>query len=215
MRGPVLGKRGKTMPQKLSERQVKILEFIEEFLLDNGYPPTIREIGKAVRISSTSVVKYNLEKLESLGHLQRRKEAARGLRLSGARFASATNLIGVPLLGYIQASEPLPAYDPFSDEMVELTLDIVKEPELVYALRVQGESMRDASVHDGDLVILRQQQGADAGDMVAAWLGEERGLTLKRYYPEGPANEAYEPIMVPADQLEIQGKVIAVVRRLN
>jgi len=210
-----------TMPQKLSERQVKILAFIEEFLQDNGYPPTIREIGKAVRISSTSVVKYNLEKLESLGHLQRRKEAARGLRLLGGRFASAANLIEVPLLGYIQASEPLPAYDPFSDEMVELTLDIVKEPDLVYALRVQGESMRDASVHDGDLVILRQQQSADAGDMVAAWLGEDRGLTLKRYYPEGelvrlqPANEAYEPIMVPADQVEIQGKVIAVVRRLT
>ena len=159
------------MPQKLSERQVKMLDFIEEFLRDNGYPPTIREIGKAVRISSTSVVKYNLEKLESLGHLHRKKEAARGLRLSGGRFASAANVIGVPLLGYIQASEPLPAYDPFSDEMVELTLDIVKEPQLVYALRVQGESMRDASVHDGDLVILRQQQSADTGEMVAAWLG--------------------------------------------
>ncbi|HUW10733.1 MAG TPA: transcriptional repressor LexA, partial [Anaerolineae bacterium] len=213
--------RGMTMPQKLSERQVKMLDFIEEFLRDNGYPPTIREIGKAVRISSTSVVKYNLEKLESLGHLHRKKEAARGLRLSGGRFASAANVIGVPLLGYIQASEPLPAYDPFSDEMVELTLDIVKEPQLVYALRVQGESMRDASVHDGDLVILRQQQSADTGEMVAAWLGEERGLTLKRYYPEGklvrlqPANDAYEPIMVPANQIKIQGKVIAVVRRLD
>ena len=209
------------MPQKLSERQVKILDFIEEFLRDNGYPPTIREIGKAVRISSTSVVKYNLEKLESMGYLHRRKEAARGLRLSGDRFASAANVIGVPLLGYIQASAPLPAYDPFSDEMVELTLDIVKEPQLVYALRVQGESMRDASIHDGDLVILRQQQSAYSGEMVAAWLGEDRGLTLKRYYPEGklvrlqPANDAYEPIMVPADQVEIQGKVIAVVRRLS
>jgi repressor LexA len=210
-----------TMPKPLSERQVKILEFIEEFVQDNGYPPTIREIGKAVRISSTSVVKYNLEKLESLGHLQRRKEAARGLRLSGGRGAPGTNLVGVPLLGYIQASEPLPAYDPFSNEMVDLTLDIVKEPERVYALRVQGESMRDASVHDGDLVILRQQQSADAGEMVAAWLGDDRGLTLKRYYPEGelvrlqPANDAYEPIMVPAGQVEIQGKVIAVVRRLQ
>jgi len=209
------------MPQKLSERQEKILSFIDEYLRDYGYPPTIREIGKAAAISSTSVVKYNLEKLEGWGLLQRRRDAARGLRLASGMFSSQPSLVGVPALGYIRASEPLPTYDEFSDEMVELTMDIVQEPDLVYALRVQGESMRDASVHDGDLVILRHQQSADAGDMVAAWLGDEEGLTLKRYYPEGknvrlqPANNAYEPIVVPSDQVEIQGKVVAVVRRLS
>jgi len=209
------------MPQKLSERQEKILSFIDEYLRDYGYPPTIREIGKAAAISSTSVVKYNLEKLEGWGLLQRRRDAARGLRLASGMFSSQPSLVGVPVLGYIRASEPLPTYDEFSDEMVELTMDIVQEPDLVYALRVQGESMRDASVHDGDLVILRHQQSADAGDMVAAWLGDEEGLTLKRYYPEGknvrlqPANNAYEPIVVPSDQVEIQGKVVAVVRRLS
>jgi repressor LexA len=209
------------MPQKLSERQVKILDFIEEYLGEHGYPPTIREIGKAAAISSTSVVKYNLEKLEGWGYLQRRKDAARGLRLASGLFSSQPNLVEVPVLGYIRASEPLPSYDQFTDEVVELTMDIVREPDLVYAMRVQGESMRDASVHDGDLVILRHQQSADAGEMVAAWLGDERGLTLKRYYPEGenvrlqPANEAYDPIIVPSDQVEIQGRVVAVVRRLS
>ena len=209
------------MPQKLSKRQEKIMAFIQEYLHDFAYPPTIREIGKAADISSTSVVKYNLEKLEGWGYIHRRPDAARGLRLANSALPSRTNIVEVPLLGYIRASEPLPTYDEFSNEMVELTIDIVKEPDLVYALRVQGESMRDASVHDGDLVILRQQQSADPGDMVAAWLGEERGLTLKRYYPENgrvrlqPANEAYEPIIVPADQVDIQGKVVAVVRRLS
>jgi repressor LexA len=209
------------MARKLSERQVKILDFIDEYLRDYGYPPTIREIGKAAGISSTSVVKYNLEKLEGWGYLQRRKDAARGLRLSSGLFSAQPNLVEVPVLGYIRASQPLPSYDEFSDEVVELTMDIVQEPDLVYALRVQGESMRDASVHDGDLVILRHQQTANAGEMVAAWLGDDQGLTLKRYYPEGkkvrlqPANDAYEPIIVPAGQVEIQGKVVAVVRRLS
>jgi len=209
------------MAQKLSERQSKILNFIQEYLQDYGYPPTIREIGKGTGISSTSVVKYNLEKLQSLGYLTRTKDISRGLRLADGLFPPSSSVIQVPLLGYIRASEPLPPYDAFSNEMVELTLDIVREPELVYALRVQGESMRDASIHDGDLVVLRQQQTADPGDMVAAWLGPERGLTLKRFYPEGeyvrlqPANEAYEPIIVPAEEVEIQGKVIAVIRRLE
>ena len=207
------------MLQKLSERQTNILKFIRRYVLEHGYPPTIREIGKAVGISSTSVVKYNLDKLQSLGRLSRMDDVARGLRLT--KDPSSLNLVEVPLLGYIRASEPLPSYDSFSDEMVELTMDIVREPDLVYALRVQGESMRDASVHDGDLVVLRHQQIADPGEMVAAWLGPEQGLTLKRYYPEGeyvrlqPANEAYEPIIVPAEQVEIQGKVVAVIRRLS
>lgn len=207
------------MVQKLSERQDNILKFIRRYVAEHGYPPTIREIGRAVGISSTSVVKYNLDRLQTLGHLRRKGEVSRGLRLAGEAL-SGQSVIEVPLLGYIRASAPLPAYDEFSDEVVELTLDIVREPELVYALRVQGESMRDASVHDGDLVVLRHQQTADPGDMVAAWLGPEEGLTLKRYYPEGefvqlqPANDAYQPIIVPAGQVEIQGKVIAVIRRL-
>jgi len=212
---------GVIMPQKLSERQNKILNFIRRYLHEHGYPPTIREIGQATGISSTSVVKYNLEKLQNLGYLTRTGEISRGLRLTDGPFSPGQNVIQVPLLGYIRASEPLPPYDAFSEEMVELTLDIVREPELVYALRVQGESMRDASIHDGDLVVLRHQRTADPGEMVAAWLGPERGLTLKRFYPQGeyvrlqPANEAYEPIIVPAEEVEIQGKVIAIIRRLD
>ncbi len=209
------------MPQKLSERQDKMLKFIQRYVREHGYPPSIREIGKATATSSTSVVKYNLDKLQALGLLRRTEEVSRGLRLAGGALLPGQNVVEVPLLGYIRASAPLPSYDEFSDEVVELTLDIVREPELVYALRVQGESMRDASVHDGDLVVLRHQQTADPGEMVAAWLGPEEGLTLKRYFPEGryvrlqPANEAYEPIVVPAEQVEIQGKVIAVIRRLS
>jgi len=204
------------MTQELTERQSKILDFIKEYVLDNGYPPSIREIGKGVGISSTSVVKYNLEKLAQLGYIILSGGIARGLRL-----ASRPGIVEVPLLGYIRASEPLPSYDTFSDEMVELTMDIVKEPEMVYALRVQGNSMQDVSINDGDLVVLKYQHTAEPGDLVAAWLGPERGLTLKRFYPEGeyvrlqPENEAYKPIIVPVEEVEVQGKVIAVIRRLE
>ncbi|MCX7706722.1 MAG: transcriptional repressor LexA [Anaerolineae bacterium] len=214
----------------LSERQLRILDFIRKYIEENNYPPTIREIGKAVGIPSTSVVKYNLERLQEKGHIERSGEVSRGLRLKdvpsvtlGSRSAP-TRIVEVPKLGVISAGTPIPSFgqqeDPFAGDTLALTVDLVPKGQDVYALQVKGDSMIDALVFDGDWVIVQHQNVAQRGDMIVAWIKDKEETTLKYYYPEGPmvrlqpANPAYQPIRVPADQLEIQGKVVAVVRQL-
>lgn len=209
----------------LSERQHKILEFIKSFTLDNGYPPTIREIGEAVNISSTSVVNYNLNALQKEGHIMRDRTVSRGIRLAESLEelrGAVADVIQVPLLGRIAAGTPIPVpEDGFAGEMVELTRDIVPTGNDIYALQVRGNSMIDAFINDGDMVIMRYQQTANDGDMVAAWLVNEEETTLKRYYHEGnrirlqPENSQMLPIYVRPDNLQIQGKVLAVIRHVN
>jgi repressor LexA len=214
----------------LSERQVHILEFIRQYLEDHNYPPTIREIGKAVGIPSTSVVKYNLERLQEKGHIERSEEVSRGLRLKNGpslvpRRVGSARIVEIPKLGIISAGTPIAAFgqqeDPFAGDALTLTADLVPEGQSLYALQVKGDSMIDALVFDGDWVIIRHQETAQRGEMVVAWIKDREETTLKYYYPEGPvvrlqpANPAYQPIPVPADQLQIQGKVLAVVRQLT
>jgi repressor LexA len=207
----------------LSERQRKILEFIKSFALDNGYPPTIREIGEAVDISSTSVVNYNLNALQKEGHIVRDRTVSRGIRLTeGLEGLRAADLIQVPLLGRIAAGNPIPVpEDSFVGETMELTRDLVPSGNDIYALQVRGDSMIDALINDGDVVIMRYQETAKDGDMVAAWLVDEEETTLKRYYHEGnrirlqPENSLMDPIFVTPDNLQIQGKVLTVIRQVH
>lgn len=215
------------MPRKkrISERQKSILEFIREHLGDNGYPPTIREIGRAVGISSTSVVNYNLNRLEEQGHLSRERDVSRGLRLS----ADAPNLVPplgtvrVPLAGPIAAGEPISIGEGVFDEedAIELTRDLLPQHDNLYALQVRGESMIDAMVNDGDIVIVRHQHEALNGDMVAAWLTDRDETTLKYFFKEAdrvrlqPANPTMEPIYVDPAVVQIQGKVLMVVRQIT
>ena len=210
----------------LSERQQKILEFIRQFTLDNEYPPSIREIGAAVGISSTSVVNYNLNILEREGHSARDKEVSRGIRLrEGLKELASRDILRVPLLGRIAAGLPIPVPDSdfsaFAGESVELTRDILKDEEGIYALEVRGDSMIDALIHDGDIVVMKHQQEANNGDLVAVWLRDEKETTLKRFFHEGrrvrlqPANPTMEPIYADASNVEVQGKVIVVIRQLN
>ena len=215
-----------------SERQRQILEYIERYIDQHGFPPSIREIGKAFNISSTSVVNYHLRRLEALGLIERDRDVSRGLRLVKASPAVAPRSDGpasrVPapslrLLGRIAAGEPIPVPDhnPFGGEAIELPSLLGMDLDNLYALEVRGDSMIDALVGDGDLVIVRYQQTAHNGDMVAAWLRDQEETTLKRFYLEGdrvrlqPANPSYQPIIVDADQVEVQGKVVAVIRRLD
>lgn len=211
---------------KLSERQQKILEFIRDYIEAHDYPPTIREIGQAVKISSTSVVNYNLDKLVEAGLLERTSDVSRGLRLrDGARTATVASAArrGIPILGHIAAGQPITVFPESVDtaDVLDLATDVVGRAEEVYALRVQGDSMIDALVDSGDLVILNYQRTANNGDMVAAWLTDREETTLKYFFLEGdkvrlqPANPNYEPIIVPADKVEIQGKVIAIIRRVG
>jgi repressor LexA len=237
----------------LSERQRKILQFITSFVGDNEFPPTIREIGEQVGISSTSVVNYNLAKLEELGLITRRKEVSRGLSLNWDRLqelnppiatgtsashattngqngngakneAYAQTLLRVPVLGAIAAGQPImvEARVPESaDEWLDLPDGVIKARGALFALRVKGDSMIDASVLNGDIVVLRQQDTANDGDMVAAWIEGDEETTLKYLHREGrnvrlqPANPAYAPIIRPANKVRINGRVVYIVRSLD
>ena len=210
----------------LSLRQQKILDFIRRFSNDHGFPPTIREIGQDVGISSTSVVNYNLNVLEKKRHIERDKNVSRGLRLTEetkAESSSSRDIVRIPVWGRIVAGEPLPVpeTDSFPDETVDIAVGMLNGVKDVYALEVDGDSMIDALINSGDVVLMKHQNYARNGDMVAALLRGEQETTLKRFYLEGervrlqPANPTMEPIYVPADDVEIQGKVIMVIRRLN
>ncbi len=216
----------------LSERQQTMLEMIAEYTYEYGYPPTIREIGEACDISSTSVVSYNLNALQRKGYLSRDPDVSRGLRLvrdqeDDERPAGDPALGYVPLLGDIAAGEPIPVPDSdssFGDhETLAVTKDIVDSTEDVYALRVRGDSMIDALINDGDIVIMRHQRTAENGEMIAAWLKDEKATTLKYFHWQGgrqrvrlqPANPSIEPIYVHPANLEIHGRVIGVIRQID
>lgn len=207
----------------LSERQTKILSFIKSFTLESGYPPTIREIGEAVGISSTSVVNYNLNVLQREGLIFRDKTVSRGLRVvESRRRVNVSNFIAVPLLGHIAAGEPIDvpdsAYTP--DDVIEVSRDLVRDDN-VFALKVKGNSMIDALINDGDTVIMKPAAEAHNGEMVAVWLTDRDETTLKRFYNEGarirlqPENETMAPIFVDPGVVQVQGRVVAVVRTLN
>jgi repressor LexA len=216
----------------LTPRQRKILSVIRDFTAEYGYPPTIRQIGEAVDISSTSVVSYNLSVLQRKGYLTRDRDVSRGLRLvedqdvEDAAPSAEVLAVAVPILGAIAAGEPIPIPDgdfrQIDADTLHLPTDIVPDAEGVYALEVRGTSMIDALINDGDIVIMRHQQTAENGDMVAAWLRDEKAITLKRIYWERgrslvrlqPANPLMDPIYVHPEDLAIQGRVIGVIRRL-
>ena len=215
---------------KLSDRQKRMLEFIQRFTTDSGYPPSIREIGDAADISSTSVVNYNLNRLVEEGFLSRDQNVSRGLRLTdklGRAAERLTNIVRVPLVGRIFASEPvlLPGTDSpvfGADEAIEITRGLLPSDNGLFALQVKGDSMIDAMVSDGDIVVMARADDWRNGDMVAVWLRDREETTLKHIYREGsrvrlqPANPTMQPIYIDnPESLEVQGKVMLVVRQLN
>ena len=213
------------MARDLSERQNRILQFLQEFIGVNRFPPTIREIGEKVGISSTSVVKYNLDILEQRGLIERNREISRGIRLIGEWAERVTDLIQIPILGRIAAGTPIPVpesgFSSFGYATIELTRDIVKDDKDIYALEVQGESMIDALINDGDIVLMRHQRTVENGELAAVWLRDQEETTLKRFYQEGgqvrlqPANPTMKAMFYPANDVEVMGKVLCVIRQLN
>jgi repressor LexA len=216
---------------KLSDRQGRMLDFIKNFSMESGYPPSIREIGSAVGISSTSVVNYNLNRLVEEGYISRDQHVSRGLRLTD-KFAEVTqqvvDTIRIPLLGRIFASEPVPMPGTDSpmfgvEDAIEITRDMIPSSgEGLFALEVQGDSMIDAMVSDGDIVVMKSDPDWRNGDMVAVWLEDKEETTLKHIYREGdrvrlqPANPTMGPIYVENPQhLRVQGKVMLVVRQMD
>jgi repressor LexA len=218
----------------LSERQRRMMMFLEKYIEENGYPPTIRDIGEATEISSTSVVNYNLNKLVAAGYLERSDHVSRGLRLLKTLHGDTTSkrakkfgnrFARVPLIGHIVASAPVQIPEDVGhhiseEDMMELPPTLLQgyDASETFALQVKGDSMIDAMIREGDIVVLRAQETAEPGDMVAVWLLEDGETTLKYYYPEGdkirlqPAHPSMEAIYVSASNCQIKGKVISVLR---
>ncbi len=200
--------------ENLTKRQKAVQNFIEAFIAEKGYPPTHEEIRQGLKMSTKSLVNHHLRALEKKGKIEREPDTPRGIKLLEGRSFK------VPLLGQIAASaEPISFSDDDYEE-IELTPDIVKEQDDLYALRVKGDSMIDALINDGDIVVMRHQAVAEVGEMVAVRLKDRNETTLKRFYPEGkrvrlqPANPRVEPILVHPAKVEIQGKVMAVIRQM-
>jgi repressor LexA len=214
----------------LGERHQKILEFLQDYQRENKYPPSIREIGEKTGISSTSVVNYYLDQLEKKGMIERDRKISRGVRLSGPNISADT--FRVPMLGRIAAGLPLPELEAGVSYMtdnesnaVEIARSLLPAKEkgdTLFALEVKGDSMIDAMINDGDIVVLRPANDARNGEMVAVWLPRDNEATLKYFFREKdryrlqPANPTMKPIFVKkSEPLEIKGKVVMVIRKLD
>lgn len=204
------------MKPKLTARQQEMLDYIERETSSTGVPPSIRQIGTALGISSTNGVRLHLQALQKKGYIRRSQRTSRGIvslnRLAQTASASHSATVDIPILGRVAAGTPVMAAE---NHEGSLTLDasLIKNQES-FALRVHGDSMMNAGILDGDLVVVRLQQGADNGDIVVALMDEE--VTVKRFYRETgtirlqPENPAMAPIY--STDVEICGKVIALVR---
>ncbi len=219
----------------LSEKHIKILRFLNDYQTEYGRPPSIREICEEVDISSTSVVNYDLDQLEKRGYIQRDDRVSRGLRLTdkvNEVVQRVTDLLRVPVVGRIVASAPVevPASDfNYYDAIagVEIAQSLLPKADMrkLFALEVQGDSMIDAMVNNGDYVIMKAvETNAEVrnGEMVAVWLPNKNETTLKFFYKEKdryrlqPANPTMGPIYVNKNEpLEIKGKVVMVIRKVN
>jgi repressor LexA len=205
----------------LSEKQRAILAFLEEFIAEHDYPPSIRDIQAGCNVSSTSVVDYNLKRLEERGFIRRDREVSRAIELlDGTGGRRRRNTAQVPLLGPIAAGIPIPTHpDAMAPlEVIELTEDQTKGRTNLYALRVQGDSMIDALINDGDIVVIEPRETADPGEVVAAWVVDREETTLKKYFPEGPRvrlqpmNSTMDPIYEDAENVRVQGRLVATIR---
>lgn len=195
----------------LSDRQTEILRFISKHCAVHGYPPTVREIGLAVGLTSPSTVHAHLAKLEAGGHIRRDPTKPRAMLLSDRREEreAREGRRGLPLVGAVAAGVPT-----LADEQVE---DWVETPfEGDFVLKVKGDSMMNSGILDGDLVVVKQQQTARNGEIVVARIEDE--ATVKRFFKEKghirlqPENDAFEPIL--SDEVHILGKVVGVLRKL-
>ena len=214
----------------LGERHQRILDFLFEYQRENRYPPSIREIGNKTGITSTSVVNYYLDQLEKKGLIERDRKISRGVRLSGLNSSSDT--LRIPVLGPIAAGLPLPELDPDISYMTDSEANAVdiarsllpakEKGDNLFALEVKGNSMIDAMINDGDIVVMRPATDARNGEMVAVWLPRDNEATLKYFFKEKdryrlqPANPTMKPIFIKkSEPLEIKGKVVMVIRKMD
>lgn len=201
------------MPEDLTERQAAILEYIKKEIRAKGYPPAVREIGEAVGLSSSSTVHSHLNQLESKGYIKRDPTKPRAIEVIDKTVRSFKDMVDIPIVGRVTAGAPILAVENIEDTF-PLPMDFIKAED-VFMLEVKGDSMINAGILEGDLVIIRKQNIATNGDIVVALLGEE--ATVKRFFKEPnyvrlqPENDNYEPIITR--NVSILGKVVGLVRK--
>jgi repressor LexA len=207
---------------RVSDTRSRILNFIRRFLDKRGYAPTVRDIARGCNISTPSVVQYHLNMLEEQGFIRRDPEVFRSIQLVERKREAVSR---VPLLGTIAAGRPIPVPAPDSwtatpEETLQLTSELTQDRKDIYALRVKGTSLIDAFVDDGDIVLIQPTSTVEDGELAAVWLKNQQEVTLKKIYREKgrirlqPANKEMQPMYFAPEEVDIQGKVIAVLRRL-
>ena len=227
----------------LTDPEIKVLQILEDYYTKNGYPPSIRDILTAGKFSSTSVVNYYLNQLETSGHIERSGRVSRGIRIlkpfseiaQGPIEKAVKQLretmeevLHIPVLGRIFASAPtlLPGTDGFSVITPETFVDVARsmlpareKTDELYALEVRGDSLIDAMVNDGDIVIMKPIKEVRNGELVAIWLADKEETTLKYFFQENgkvrlqPANPEMKPIIIDdPSHVQVQGKVVMVIR---
>lgn len=207
------------MTRGLTDKQERILTFIVDYVNDKGYPPSIREIGNQFNISSLRGVTVHLDALERKGYIKR-ASTSRSITVIGKTGATSPNrsVAFVPLVGTIAAGVPITATQNV-EAQVPVPQELVRATKNAFALRVKGDSMINAHIMDGDLVVIKQQQTAENGDLVAVLLGDEATVKHIQYSGDGvklvAANPAYDPIEIKREDSRIIGKVIGLVRNYD
>ena len=207
--------------KEISDKQKDIIAFINAFIERHSYSPSVREIAEACNINSSTVAQYHLNILERKGYIRRGHKVFRSITLPDMQ----NREFSIPMMGTIAAGSPIPVpgndgWTTISEENIEIPRDLFRGQDDVYALRVKGTSMIDALIDDGDIVLLQQVSSVEDGATVAIWLKDKQEVTLKKIYREGdrvclkPANKTMKPLYCKSDNVEIQGKVIGIIRTL-
>jgi len=197
----------------LTKRQREILDYLNEFIQQHGYAPSLEEVGRRFGLSSLATVHKHLTNLQEKGFIKRTWNRSRSVELLQSR--AAGRAVDLPLLGYVAAGAPIEAIA--TSETIAVPEALVGKRD-TYVLRVRGESMIDEQIRDGDYVIVEDRKTAENGEMVIALLGNS-DVTLKKFYRENghirlqPANPSMEALVVPADQVRVQGVVVGVMRK--
>ncbi|MCI5967228.1 MAG: transcriptional repressor LexA [Tenericutes bacterium] len=204
--------------EKLTDRQKDILDIIKRSIADKGYPPTVREIGAKIGLSSSATTQFHLNKLEEKGYIKKDSSKNRTIELlvPNEYLEKDDKVVEVPLLGKVTAGNPIEAIE-MPDEFFSLPVGLIPNKKEVFTLKVSGESMINVGIYDGDIIIVQKQNTANNGDTVVA-MTEENTVTVKTFYKENgyirlqPENDFMAPIILPT--CSILGKVIGLYRKL-